>query len=213
MLIVVFVIILLGTFLTVLINGLNKEKMKELKQIEFENQRNKLKIEEDRITCIQQTLIDKYGQPSKIININNWKEYDHKKYIIIFTEPSIVYLGGQEISFTDISSFKIIDNYQIKHGEVIGELETKTDAGGLIGRSIGGAALGGGIGAVIGASSTPKNTSAYYLQENDKLIHDYIFIVGTKCFNRPTIQIRIGDNWKIASEIEVIFNLILENNK
>ena len=119
MLIVIFVIILIGTFLTVLINGLNKEKMKELKQIEFENQRNKLKIEEDRITCIQQTLIDKYGQPSKIININNWKEYDHKKYIIIFTEPSIVYLGGQEISFTDISSFKIIDNYQIKHGEVI----------------------------------------------------------------------------------------------
>lgn len=211
-LIVFSIIIIVGPIIVVLIYK-NKEKMKELNRKEFEKQREKLKIEENRIAEIQQTLIDKYGQPTKIININTWKTYDPKKYIIVFAEQSVVYLDSQEIAFEDISSFKIIDNYEIKHGEKYGEFDTDTDTGSLIGRSIGGAVIGGGVGAIIGASTASKNTTASYYQENDQLIHNYILIVGTKNFSKPTIQIKIGDNWKLASEIEVVFNLILEKNK
>lgn len=211
-LIVFLIIIIVGPIIAVLTYK-NKEEMKEHNRKEFEKQREKLKIEENRIAEIQQALIDKYGQPTKIININAWKTYDPKKYIIVFAEQSIVYLDGQEMAFEDISSFKIIDNYEIKHGEVYGELDTDTDDDSLIGRSIGGAVLGGAVGAIIGASTASKNTTAYYSQENDQLIHNYILIAGTKSFSKPTIQIRIGDNWKLASEIEVIFNLILEKNK
>ena len=214
MLVVFLVIIVVVVLFFILIKSHKKrEKKEEFIRIELERQRNIRKMEENRIVHIKKTLIDKYGQPSKIIDVNKWKEYDPKKYIIIFAEASIVYLDGQEMAFAEISSFKIVDNYQIKHGKVIGKLDTKTNTGSLIGRSIGGVVLGGGVGAVIGASSASKTTTAHYLQENDQMIHNYTLVVGTICFEKPTIHIRIGDNWEIESEIEVIFNLILEKNK
>lgn len=131
---------------------------------------------------------------------------------MIFPKQSIVFIDNKEMSFTDISSFKIIDNYQIKHGQVNGKLDTKTKTGSLVGRSAAGAIIGGGVGAMIGASSAAKTTQVNYSQGNDKVVHDYVLLVGTKSFDEPVIEIRIGDRWKLATEIEMVFNLILERN-
>lgn len=187
------------------------EKEKEAKKVAYEAAKVRAKIGEEKVAKMTSALTDKYGEPEKIINLNNWREYNTAKYIMIFAKASIVYLCDTEFPFKDIVSFKLIDNYQIKHGEVTGSHDTKTNTGSLVGRSIGGALIGGGVGAVIGASSASKNTTVNYSQENDTVIHNYTLVVCTTSFEKPTINIEIGKDWEKATEVEAVFNLIVNN--
>ena len=168
---------------------------------------------EEIFLSIKQNLIDEYGEPDNFINFNDMWEYQIKKCIIIWLQPSMLYIGGTRISFANIASFSIIDNYQIKHGQINGSIDTQTKTGSLIGRSAAGAFLGGGVGAVIGASSAKKSSTLNYTQDNDKIIHDYTLIIRTKDIKNPTIDFRIGDKWKQAAEIEAVLDIIIAQNQ
>ena len=200
--------------LAIVVHLLTKdEAQKQAERVKVAKEQAELarQMEEERFDKLLNSLSEKYGTPEKIINLNIWGKNDTDKYIMVFAKSSMLYACDREISFSDIDSYKMIDNYQIKHGKVTGSLDTKTNTKSLVGRSVGGALIGGGVGAVIGASSASKNTDINYAQDNDKVIHDYTLIICTKSFESPTIEIAIGDNWKKATEIEAIFNLIVEN--
>jgi hypothetical protein len=189
------------------------EKKKEREAVALEAIQARRKMEEERLENLKKSLSERYGAPDKIINLNKWGKNETDKYIMVFAKSAVLYMCDAEYSFNDIVSYKMLDNYQIKHGKVSGSLDTTTSTKSLVGRSVGGALIGGGVGAVIGASSASKNTDINYTQDNDKVIHDYTLIVYTKSFESPTVEIAIGNNWKKATEVDAIFNLITVNNQ
>ena len=210
-LITLIIIIIISFAISSFVKGVRKIDIQdEERKRQMAEQR---KQEEDKFLQIKDSFIEKYGEPDKIINLNKWKEYIISKLIWVFAQPSIVVIGDKELPFSDIASYKIIDNYEIKHGEVNGSLDTKTNTGSLVGRTVGGAIVGGGVGAVIGASSASKNSAINYTQGNDELVHNYTLIVATKSFANPTIEFNIGNKWKEAAEIDAVFNLIIEQNQ
>lgn len=143
-----------------------------------------------------------HGNPTKIIQI------DELKVVLLFAEKKIVCINKEELLFDDILSSKLIDNYQIEHGQITGKSETTTDTASLIGRSVAGTLVAGEAGAIIGASSASKETTTNYTQGNDKLIHDYTLLITLKKFDSPVVKLHIGNNWEVATELEHMFVLI-----
>ena len=189
----------------------NKESAEKAEREEKERiaRKEKREKEEEMFLSCQQNLINKYGEPDRTINLNDRWEYQMNRCIMIFSKSSVIYIGGARLSFADIASFNIVDNYQIKHGKVNGSLDTTTDTGSLVKRGAVGALVGGGVGAVIGASSASKSTSLNYSQDDDKIIHDYNLIIKTRDIKNPIVEFHIGDKWKEASEIEAVLDIIV----
>ncbi|MBQ2374589.1 MAG: hypothetical protein II299_05730 [Alistipes sp.] len=183
----------------------------KLNNLEKEEKRKKAEeqkaLAESEFNAKIDAISNKYGKPDKIIRLNEYR------YIAVCAQQQIICINSTEgILFKDILSSKIIDNYQIKHGRITGDATTSTSTSSLVGRSAAGALVGGGIGAVIGASSASKNTSVNYTQSNDKLIHDYILVITLNRFDSSIIKVQIGNDWETASEIEHIFALINGQN-
>ena len=190
-------------------NKEKQEKERAFRQSQFEHKRNQ---DEAAFVQFKNSLIAKYGEPDKIINLNDvhW-EFVLDKYIMVFANSSAIYICGKELNFSDIISYKMVDNYEIKHGKVDGVQHTNTDTGSLLTRGIGGALIGGGVGAIIGATTAPQTTTIVSSQKNDKLIHDFTLLVFTRDLKQSTIEIKLGNRWLLAAEIESIFNIILES--
>lgn len=156
-----------------------------------------------------QSLSSKYSTPNKVIRIDDFLGY----YIAVFVEHQVVCINDNEILFGDILSFKIIDNYQIEHGNITGDIKTKTSTTSLVGRSVAGGVIGGVGGAIVGGTTASKDSKVNYTQSNDKLIHDYILVVTLNKFDSSIVKAKIGNNWEIAAEVEQMFNLIMQNKK
>lgn len=180
---------------------INREKAKA----EFEKKR-----EQEKAVYMQYkyALSQKYGEPDKIIS---YGEGNHE--IIVFAKASIVVIRGKEYSFDDIISCSLIDNSRVKRGDTSTTIETRTDSGSLIGRSAAGGLIAGPIGAVIGASSAAKTSSATSINEYDVIEHSYSLIIGIRSFEQPTIDIYLGKKRSIAFEMDAIFNIILSENR
>ena len=208
-------IVIITVFISMIYTGIkttkeSAKKTEKSKQVKLE----KRKKYEAEFNDFKSELTEKYGKPDKIINFGSWKDCNMVwKHIIVFAPSSIITIGENILAFSDITSFQIVDNYQIEHGETIGALDTKTKTGSLIGRSVVGAAIGGGAGAIIGASSAAKSTSFISTQENDKLIHDYTLIIRTKDIKNPTIKFRMGEKWEKAADVEAILDIIVGQNR
>lgn len=181
-------------------------KVEQEKEEKAEEERNNIANQkaqaENRLDARIQAVAQKYGNPDKLIKLNEYR------YIAVFAKFQILCISDTEIAFNEILSAKVIDNYQIEHGQIKGDATTTTSTSSLVGRSAAGALIGGGVGAAIGASSASKNTTVNYTQSNDKLIHDYVLIIALNRFNSSIIKVRIGNDWERATEIEHIFNLI-----
>ena len=159
-----------------------------------------------------ESLKEKYGKLTSCIRLEKWGEKaDLKKQILVFGESSLLYIGGKEVLFKDIISYSITDDYRIKHGEVEYESETKTSTGSLIGRGAVGAIVGGGVGAVIGASSASKNTTTIGTQKDDTIIHKYSLSINIRSLECPLIRISLGDSTKKAEEVNAIFTYIVDS--
>ena len=202
----VFVYILI--FVMLYVWGQKQLEEEQEKKEEAKKNLANLKAEaESRLDARIQAVAQKYGNPDKLIKLNEYR------YIAVFAKFQILCISDTEIAFNEILSAKVIDNYQIEHGQIKGDATTTTSTSSLVGRSAAGALIGGGVGAAIGASSASKNTTVNYTQSNDKLIHDYVLIITLNRFNSSIIKVRIGNNWERATEIEHIFNLINMHNQ
>ena len=202
----VFVLILLVVIAMYISSKSEREEMlrKEEERKKAEDQKA---LAESELNTKIETISKKYGNPDKIIKLNEYR------YIAVCAQQQIICINSTEgILFKDILSSKIIDNYQIEHGQISGDATTTTSTSSLVGRSAAGALVGGGVGAAIGASSASKNTTVNYSQSNDKLIHDYVLIITLSRYDSSIIKVQIGDDWEKASEIEHIFTLINRQN-
>ena len=169
--------------------------------------------EKDEFMNIKQRLIEDYGEPNQTINLNDKGEYDTGKYIMVFAKARIVFLDWEEFSFDDIVSYRVIDNYQIQHGEVFGDAQSEADIADVVGCGAAGAMIGGETGAFIGASLAPRTLHFEYNQENDMILHDYVLVIVTNSFDEPTIKIEIGDDWQSAVETDALFARIMNQKQ
>lgn len=159
-------------------------------------------------------LSDKYGRISNTIRLEKWGDMpDIKKCLLFFGESELLYVDGREVLFKDIISYSITDDYRIKHGEVEYTSETNISTGSLLGRSAAGAVLGGGVGAVIGASSASKNTTTIGTQKDDTIIHKYSLSIYIKSLDSPLIRINLGDSTEKAEEVNAIFAYIIASKE
>lgn len=193
---------------------------KSLKKIAEEKKKEKQKRAEDKkhaeetVQNIIKQLTGKYGRLSNIVRLEKWcDKADIKKCLLVFGESELLYVDGREVLFKDIISYSITDDYRIKHGEVEYTSETNTSTGSLLGRSAVGAVLGGGVGAVIGASSASKNTTTIGTQKDDTIIHKYSLSINVRSLENPLIRMNLGDSTKKAEEVNAIFAYIIASKE
>lgn len=204
---IVIGILILGGFCLAIWLGVQQEKQAKAKaELARKEKEDAIKRRKRQMENLIDSLRILHGNPTKIIKV------DDVNVVTLFAAKKIVCINTEELLFDSILSIKLIDDYQIRHGKVTSNAETKTDSASLIGRSAAGAVVAGGAGALIGASSASKETTTHFKQENDKVIHDYTLLITLKTFESSLIKIRIGNNWEIATELEQLFLLIIKDN-
>ena len=189
-------------------------KKEEAKRKKEEEERKKIeeniKCAEEKVQKIINQLSEKYGSISNTIRLETERDMpDIKKCLLAFGESELLYIDGRELLFKDIISYSITDDYRIKHGEVEYTSKTDTSTGSLLGRGVAGAVLGGGVGAVIGASSASKNTTTISTQKDDTIIHKYSLSINVRSLENPLIRMNLGDSTKKAEEVNAIFAYII----
>lgn len=160
-------------------------------------------------------LIAKYGQLTKNVRLEKWcgETPSIKNCFMVFGDSSILYVEDKAIPFKDVISYTINDDYRIMHGEVKYASETNTSTGSLLGRSAAGAVIGGGVGALIGASSASKNTTTIGTQKDDTLIHKYSLSINIRSLESPLIRIDLGNSTQKVEEINAILAYIIDLKK
>ena len=111
----VFVLILLVVIAMYISSKSEREEMlrKEEERKKAEDQKA---LAESELNTKIETISKKYGNPDKIIKLNEYR------YIAVCAQQQIIFINSTEgILFKDILSSKIIDNYQIEHGQISGD--------------------------------------------------------------------------------------------
>lgn len=170
---------------------------------------NSNEIMKTDIDNVLNSLTAKYGAPDRVIRPENCTL---NGYIALFVAHKVLCISDVEFPFADIASYKLIDNYFIKNGEICGDIKTRTNEGSLIGRALEGAFWGGDTGAIIGGVTASKKTSVDIHRDDDRLIHDYTLLVNLKGINREGIEMHLGNDWRLAAELEHLFSQIIESN-
>ena len=170
---------------------------------------NSNEIMKTDIDNVLNSLTAKYGAPDRVIRPENCTL---NGYIALFVAHKVLCISDVEFPFADIASYKLIDNYFIKNGEICGDIKTRTNEGSLIGRALKGAFWGGDTGAIIGGVTASKKTSVDIHRDDDRLIHDYTLLVNLKGINREGIEMHLGNDWRLAAELEHLFSQIIESN-
>lgn len=172
-----------------------------------EKQRLELIEKENKYNAIKNDLITKNGEPCKTILISEsrFDQFNINNELIVFDKARKLWLCGNEVSIDDINSFTIDDESVVMKGQI--KAITSTDTGNMAGRSIAGAIIGGGAGAIIGGSTAKKET--IFKQENDKVIHDYALVVNIRDLNNPMLLIKIGRDKNKAMEINSLMQAVM----
>ncbi len=195
----------------------DSQKSKEAQETEEKKRQQRAEDKKRAEESVQRSigqLSDKYGRLSNTIRLEKWEDMpDIKKCLLVFGESELLYVDGREVLFKDIISYSITDDYRIKHGEVEYTSETNTSTGSLLGRSAAGAVLGGGVGAVIGASSASKNTTTIGKQKDDTIIHKYSLSINVRSLENPLIRMNLGDSTQKAEEVNAIFAYIIASKE
>lgn len=176
------------------------EKEKELERKRQQEANMRTKAAEYEIQ--KQSFLSKNGIPDKTIILEK-DEIDSE--IHVYENKKIVFLLGKPYDFKDIMTCTFCDNPKTIKGKI--SAVTKSDNGNVIGRSIVGGVVGGTAGAVIGGSTARRNTE--YVQEDDKIIHDYTVIVNINSITNPIIRINTGDNGRLTNEIVGLMKVII----
>ena len=203
-----FILFCLYHLLYYIFVGRKKDKIKKINRerakAEYEELKKQKRIE---YAEYKNTLCKKYGEPDKVIRYG-----DIDNEIIVFAKSSIIVIRGEEYSFDDIISCSLFDDVKVKSGDTSTTIETKTNTGSLIGRSVAGGLIGGPIGAVIGASTASTTSSATSINDYEEKTHHYSLVIGVRRFECPTLRIIIGKQRSLALEIEAIFSIILSRD-
>lgn len=202
-------ILFVGIIVLIVAFGVITLKNSMTNNIVEDSDTNSNKIMKTDIDNVLNSLTAKYGAPDRVIRPENCTL---NGYIALFVAHKVLCISDVEFPFADIASYKLIDNYFIKKGEICGDIKTRTNEGSLIGRALEGAFWGGDTGAIIGGVTASKKTSVDIHREDDRLIHDYTLLVNLKGINREGIEMHLGNDWRLAAELEHLFSQIIESN-
>ena len=206
----IFVLICLLVLIGAIITGIKetKNQVEERKKLEEESALAK--------KILQQTIENlsiKYGKPTNIIKFERFGEKANiKKCMLVFEENELLYVDDKAIHFKDIISYNIASNHRIKRGAVEYSSKTKTSTSSLLGRSVAGALIGGGVGAVIGASTASKKTTTIEKRGNDKVIQNYSLTINIRNLEHPVIKVYINSAQN-ADMINAVMECIIDRNR
>jgi hypothetical protein len=193
----------------------NSDKQEKLQQQEaYEEYAQKMeqqKIEstQSQIDDALELLTEKHGAPDRVIRPNDLTDYG---YFALFVNHKVIYINDIAFPFADIASYKLVDNCQITKGNISGSVTTSADTKDVVISSLAGDFWGGKTGAIIGGATAQKHSSVNLMQSNDTLVHDYTLLINLKGINREGIEMHIGDDWRLAAELEHLFDQIIKES-
>lgn len=170
---------------------IGKETNKKQKDIILKKEENQKKFN---------YLKQKFGQTTKIIN------YALCKFILISDSRNLIMINDNIYNFKDILTFEVKDNSTTIFSSTS---KTSTNTGSMLGRAVVGGVLSGGVGSVIGGCTASKSTQT---EGNSSTIHDYSILITLNNLSTPIINLYIGKNGKIVSEITALLNIIQKRN-
>ena len=193
----------------------NSDKQEKLQQQEaYEEYAQKMeqqKIEstQSQIDDALELLTEKHGAPDRVIRPNDLTDYG---YFALFVNHKVIYINDIAFPFADIASYKLVDNCQITKGNISGSVTTSADTKDVVISSLAGDFWGGKTGAIIGGATAQKHSSVNLMQSNDTLVHDYTLLINLKGINREGIEMHLGDDWRLAAELEHLFDQIIKES-
>ena len=122
----------------------------------------------------------------------------------------MVILNKQAIPFKKILAYSLTDN-QRTISTTIGNADTKTSTGSMVGRGLVGGVLFGGVGALAGASTAKKNTEIQTTTCEDTE-HNYILYLSVDEMANPQRKLEFGKDADAANKAAAIFNIIINRN-
>lgn len=131
--------------------------------------------------------------------------------VLVFEQSEIIVIKSKEYKFSDILGYNIVDN--ITNETVSTSNGTaKMSTGSMLGRTIAGGMLAGGLGAVAGAMTADRDISDITTSESIEN-HDYALYINVNDLHEPVICLCIGFLAPIVQKIAGILNIIIERNK
>lgn len=199
-LVITGVIVLVGLIL--ILSGWDPRSKKMDKRIAKDNE-----IIKNKHDVLINDMKSKYGDITKEIYfgsiIDQLSRGKYWNYIFIFEKIKIIVISGTPYNFKDIIGYKLSDNNDI----IAMSSVQKSSTGSVIGRTIVGGVLGGGIGAVIGGTTATKNTIT-----TSNALHSYTFSIILNSLSNPNLEINLKD-LKIVNEINALLSVIIERNR
>lgn len=202
------VVIFSVLFFVILKNAAKEEERRQELAEEEEAERvrqKKINSVQSKIDRALNKLIAKYGQPDRVIRPYDELEYG---YFALFVEHKLLCINDEKFHFSDFASYKLVDNCQIEKGDIVGGVTTHSED--VFTRSMAGKFFGGKTGAIIGGTTATRHSSIHLQQNNDALIHDYTLLVNLKGINRDGIEMHLGNDWRLAAELEHLFDQIIK---
>lgn len=202
------VVIFSVLFFVILKNAAKEEERRQELAEEEEAERvrqKKINSVQSKINKALNKLIAKYGQPDRVIRPYDKLDYG---YFALFVEHKLLYINDEKFNFSDFASYKLVDNCQIEKGDIVGGVTTHSED--VFTRSMAGKFFGGKTGAIIGGTTATRHSSIHLQQNNDALIHDYTLLVNLKGINRDGIEMHLGNDWRLAAELEHLFDQIIK---
>lgn len=208
-----FGIIILCVLLFIIFRSVAKAEKRQQELAEEEEARKryqkKIKSTQYKIDKALNGLIAEYGKPDRVIRPEDKSIYG---YFVLFIEHKLLYINDVKFNFSDIASCKLVDNCQIGKGDIRGKITTSADTKDVILSSMAGKFYGGRTGAIIGGATATKHSSIHLTQSNDTLIHNYTLLINLKGINREGIEMHLGDDWRLAAELEHLFDQIIKES-
>lgn len=183
----------------------NKKAIKKMQQEKRKEQQEEKKVKlyyEEQLN----KLVEKYGQPAKIINLEKYKLCNS---IIVFMQSKSLYIIGKIVPIDNIISCSINQEEYTYGGSI--NLETKTSTGSIAKRAVVGTLIGGLTGAIIGGATAKKVTSGY--SSDGGIGYNYTVFINVKDLSNPLIKIKLYSNADKANEITALINAVIEFNR
>ncbi len=170
--------------------------------VKYEQQRIIKQKNEESYNKAVQASTEEFGVPDKTIII---EEFDFDSEIRVYETSRLVFIQGNQFHFEDVMSCTYSDTPRTIKGKTTAI--TKSSNGSTLGRAIIGGVIAGPAGAIIGGTTSKKDTE--FFQENDTVEHDYIVIITVNSISSPVIRIHTGQRSDLTSEIVSLMNVII----
>lgn len=172
-----------------------------------------------------QTMLDKhktlYGNCSKKIQINGAYDYNVFSEINVYPEKKKIQILENVYEFDKLLRVECTDEQNTTQTVYTRNedsyAQTSTGLKSTVGRAAVGYAIGGGVGAIIGANTASKNTRIVNGDSVSEItsttMHSYKITIYLKDIEKPYVNIQVGDNEMLKNDIVGTIEAIIASNK